>query len=59
MDSNLENAMRIASEAFLNMAEEARKLNNEMLQLREQVERHEDFNQGLKQLFDTYYGGQG
>ena len=59
MDSNLENAMRAASEAFLNMAEEARKLNNEMLQLREQVERHEDFNQGLKQLFDTYYGGQG
>ena len=35
MDSNLENAMRAASEAFLNMAEEARKLNNEMLQLRE------------------------
>ena len=59
MDSNLENAIRAASEAFLNMAEEARKLNNEMLQLREQVERHEDFNQGLKQLFDTYYGGQG
>lgn len=59
MDSNLENAIRAASEAFLNMAEEVRKLNNEMLQLREQVERHEDFNQGLKQLFDTYYGGQG
>lgn len=59
MDSNLEGAIRAASEAFLNMAEEARKLNNEMLQLREQVERHEDFNQGLKQLFDTYYGGQG
>ena len=59
MDSNLENAIRAASKAFLNMAEEARKLNNEMLQLREQVERHEDFNQGLKQLFDTYYGGQG
>ena len=59
MDSNLENAMRAASEALLNAAEEARKLKNEMLQLREQVERHEDFNQGLKQLFDTYYGGQG
>lgn len=59
MDSNLENAMRIASEAFLNMAEEARKLNNEMLQLREQVERREAFNQGLKQLFNEFYGGQG
>jgi len=59
MDSNLEGAMRAAGEALLNMAEEARKLNNEMLQLRAQVERHEDFNQGLKQLFDTYYGGQG
>ena len=59
MDSNLENVMRAASEALLNAAEEARKLKDEMLQLRAQVERHEDFNQGLKQLFDTYYGGQG
>lgn len=59
MDSDLEGAMRAASQALLNMAEEARKLNNEVLQLRAQVERHEDFNQGLKQLFDTYYGGQG
>ena len=59
MDSNLENAMRAASEALLNAAEEVRKLKDEILQLRVQVERHEDFNQGLKQLFDTYYGGQG
>ena len=59
MDSNLEGAMRAASEALFNMAEEARKLKDEMLQLRAQVERHEDFNQDLKQLFDTYYGGQG
>lgn len=59
MDSNLENAMRAASEALLNAAEEAKKLKNEILKLRAQVERHEDFNQGLKQLFDTYYGGQG
>ena len=59
MDSNLENAMRAASEALLNVAEEARKLKDEMLQLRAQVKRHEDFNQSLKQLFDTYYGGQG
>lgn len=59
MDSNLESAMRAASEALLNMAEEARKLKDEILQLRAQIERHEDFNQGLKQLFDTYYGGQG
>lgn len=59
MDSNLEGAIRAASEALLNMAEEARKMNSEMLQLRAQVERHEDFNQGLKQLFDSYYGGQG
>lgn len=59
MDSNLEGAIRATSEALLNMAEEARKLNNEMLHLRAQVERHEDFNQSLKQLFDTYYGGQG
>ena len=59
MDSNLENAMRAASEALLNMTEEARKLKDEILQLRAQVERHEDFNQDLKQLFDTYYGGQG
>ena len=59
MDSNLEGAMRAAGEALLNMAEEARKLSDEMLQLRAQVELHEDFNQGLKQLFDTYYGGQG
>ena len=34
MDSNLEGAMRAASEAFLNMAEEARKLKDEILQLR-------------------------
>ena len=59
MDSNLENAMRAASEALLNVAEEARKLKDEIFQLRAQVERHEDFNQSLKQLFDTYYGGQG
>ena len=59
MDSNLENAMRTASEALFNAAEEARKLKDEMLQLRAQVKRHEDFNQSLKQLFDTYYGGQG
>lgn len=59
MDSNLENAMRAASEALLNAAEEARKLKDEILQLRAQAERHEVFNQSLKQLFDTYYGGQG
>lgn len=59
MDSNLEGAMRAAGEALLNMAEEARKLKDEMLQLRAQVELHEAFNQGFKQLFDTYYGGQG
>ena len=59
MDSNLEGAMHAANEAFLNVAEEARKLKDEMLQLRAQVERHEDFNQSLKQLFDTYYGGKG
>ena len=34
MDSNLENAMRAASEALLNVAEEARKLKDEILQLR-------------------------
>ena len=54
MDSNLESAIHTASKAFLNVAEEARKLNNEILQMRAQVERHEDF----KQLFYTYYGGQ-
>jgi hypothetical protein len=59
MDSNLEGAIRAASEALLNMAEEARKLNDEMLHLRAQVERQNDFNQGLKQVFDKYYGGQG
>ena len=59
MDSNLEGAIRAASEALLNMAEEARKLNDEMLRLRAQVERQNDFNQGLKQVFDKYYGGQG
>lgn len=59
MDSNLEGAMRAASEALLNMAEEARKLNDEMLHLRAQVECQNDFNQSLKQVFDTYYGGQG
>lgn len=59
MDSNLEGAIRAASEALLNVAEEARKLKDEMLQLRAQVERHEAFNQGLKQLFNEFYGGQG
>lgn len=59
MDSNLEGAIRAASEALLNMAKEARKLNDEMLYLRAQVERQNDFNQGLKQVFDKYYGGQG
>ena len=51
--------MRAAGEALLNMAEEARKLNDEMLRLRAQIERQNDFNQGLKQVFDKYYGGQG
>lgn len=59
MDSNLEGAMRAAGEALLNMAEEAHKMKDEMLFLRAQVERHEDFNVDLKKLFDTYYGGQG
>lgn len=59
MDSNLEGAIRAASEALLNVAEEARKLKDEILQLRTQVERHEAFNQGLKQLFNEFYGGQG
>lgn len=59
MDSNLEGAICAASEALLNMAEEARKLNDEMLHLRAQVERQNDFNQGLKQVFDKYYGSQG
>ena len=59
MNSNLEGTIHTASKAFLNVAEEARKLKDEILQLRAQIERHEDFNQSLKQLFDTYYGGQG
>ena len=59
MDSNLEGAMRAAGEALLNMAEEARRLNDEMLHLRAQVEYQNDFNQSLKQVFDKYYGGQG
>lgn len=59
MDSNLESAMIAANEALFNVAEKARKLKDEMLQLRAQVERHEDFNQGLKQLFNEFYGGQG
>lgn len=59
MDSNLEGAIRAASEALLNMAEEARKMKDEILFLRAQVERHEDFNVDLKKLVDTYYGGQG
>ena len=59
MDSNLEGAMRDASEALLTVAEEARKLKDGMLQLWAQVEWHEGFNQDLKQLFDTYYGGKG
>ena len=59
MNSNLEGTIHTASKAFLNVAEEARKLKDEMLQLRAQVERYEDFNQGLKQLFNEFYGGQG
>lgn len=59
MDSDLEGAMRAAGEALLNMAEEARKIQAEMLLLRTQIERHENFNVDLKKLFDTYYGGQG
>ena len=59
MDSKLEDAMRAASGALLNMAEEARKLNDEILRLRAQVERQNDFNQSLKQVFDQYYGGLG
>ena len=59
MDSNLENAMRIASEAFLNVAEEARKLKDEILQLRAQVERHAHSNHSLNPLLHTYYAGQG
>lgn len=57
MDSNLEGAMRAASEALLNMAEEAGKLSRDVSELRARVERQDDFNRKMKTIFDEYYGG--
>lgn len=57
MDNNLQDAIKSAAGALANMADEAGKLSQELSELKARVERHEEFNQSLKQLFDTYYGG--
>ena len=57
MESRLQDAIRNAAGALADMADEADKLSQELSELKARVERHEEFNQSLKQLFDTYYGG--
>ena len=57
MESRLQDAIRNAAGALTDMADEADKLSQELSELKARVERHEEFNQSLKQLFDTYYGG--
>lgn len=59
MDSKLQDAIRSAAGALANMAEEAGKLSQEVLELQARVERQETFNLKMKAIFDEYYGGQG
>lgn len=58
MDSKLQDAIRSAAGALANMAEEAGKLSQEVLELQARVERQETFNLKMKAIFDEYYGGQ-
>ncbi len=57
MDSKLQDAMRGAASALVNMAEETDKLLQEISELRARVERQDDFSRKIKSIFDEYYGG--
>ena len=57
MESNLQDAIKSAAGALLNMADEADKLSQELLALKARVERQEDFNRKMKSIFDEFYGG--
>ena len=59
MESKLQDAIRSAASALLNMADEADKLSQELSELKARVERQDDFNRKMKTIFDEYYGGQG
>lgn len=57
MDNNLSTALKSAGEALLNVSVEAEKLISELKYLQHEIEKHEKINQGLKTVFDEYYGG--
>ena len=57
MDNNLSTALKNAGEALLNVSVEAEKLILELKYLQHEIEKHEKINQGLKTVFDEYYGG--
>ena len=57
MESRLQDAMKNAANALVNMAEEADKLMKAISALEARVERHDDFNKKMKSIFDEYYGG--
>lgn len=57
MESKLQDAIKSAAGALLNMADEADKLSQELLVLKARVDRQEDFNRKMKSIFDEFYGG--
>ena len=57
MESKLQDAIKSAAGAFLNMADEADKLSQELSELKARVDRQDDFNRRMKTIFDEYYGG--
>ena len=59
MESKLQDAIRSATSALANMADEAGKLSQEFSELKERVDRQEEFNRKMKTIFDEFYGGQG
>ena len=59
MESKLQDAIRSAAGALVNMADEAGKLSQELSELKVRVDRQDEFNRKMKTIFDEFYGGQG
>lgn len=59
MESKLQDAIRGAASALVNMADEAGKLSQEFSELKVRVDRQDKFNRKMKTIFDEFYGGQG
>lgn len=57
MESKLQDAIRSAAGALLNMADEADKLSQELSKLKARVDRQDEFNRKMKTIFDEFYGG--